>query len=153
MAVGVDGGPGRRALVAAAVGGQSCWPPVLRTANPAAWMWRCRSAPRSTTRSASPRWNWTWRSVASWGCRECWWRPELGGEYPFTVSPGSGAIAHWPQGAREQFADATRASYRLRLDAGGGRDVGEVLGNYEISALMCRRWCAQRRWLAAACAA
>jgi len=67
VAVGVGGRPGRQALMAAAVGGQSRWPPVLRTANPAAWMWRWRSAPRSTTRSASPRWNWTWKSVASRG--------------------------------------------------------------------------------------
>ena len=27
------------------------------------------------------------------GCRGCWWRPELAGGFPVTVSPGSGAIA------------------------------------------------------------
>jgi hypothetical protein len=79
VAAGVGGGLLRL------IGGQSCWLPVLRTANPAAWMQRWSFAPRFAPRSASPRWNRTWRSVASW-----WWRAV--GVHRWRFEPGRAAL-------------------------------------------------------------
>jgi len=65
--------------VAAAGGGQSWLATSAEHWNPAAWESRWWSSSGFATRSASPRWNRTRRSLAGRGCRSCRWRPCLGG--------------------------------------------------------------------------
>jgi hypothetical protein len=142
---GLGGEAGRPSLVAAAVGGQSCWLPVQSTENPAAWMKSWRSSPRFATRSASPRWNRTWGLVASWCCRAWRCRPDLGGGLLGDVAPGRGSSSQvHGRGSASSLAEQAAHTDGQLASVVVGASLLSV--SFRISAYVWRRWLERRRW-------